>query len=142
MSPGFSAMNDGTNQGQWGGRQGGTPSSAEVERAYAEAMRQLEAMEEGEAAGMEGTRAEVQSLIEEMNRLDPKRFAGNPRLFEMLRQSILPRMEQLELRLRQQLGEGGGAVRGLTGSKVPPGYEKAAAEYYRRLSAQPAAGKK
>lgn len=136
MSPGFSAMNDGTNQGQWAGRQGGAPSGAEVERAYAEAMRQLEALEDGEAAGMEGTRAEVQALIEEMNRLDPKRFSGNPRLFEQLRQSILPRMEQLELRLRQQLGEGGSAVRGLAPSKVPPGYEKAAAEYYRKLSGQ------
>lgn len=142
MTPGYSAMNDGTNQGQWGGRQGAAPSSAEVERAYAEAMRQLEAIQSGEAAEMEGTRAEVQALIEEMNRLDPKRFAGNPQLFDMLRQSILPRMEQLELRLRQQLGEGGGAVRGLTPAKVPPGYEKAAAEYYRRLSAQPQPGKK
>jgi len=129
-------MNDGSRTGPWGGgRQGRAPTPEEVERAYNEAMRQMESVRSGEAGQMEGTRAEVDALIEEMKQLDPRRFAGNPALLEALRRSILPRMEQLELRLRQQLGEGGGAVRGLNPSKVPPGYEKAAAEYYRRLGA-------
>ncbi len=136
MDPGYSAMNDGTRQGPWGGgRSGSAPTVAGIERAYAEAMRQLEDVRSGEAGEMEGTRAEVDALIEQMKRLDPKRFPGNPQLLEALRLSVLPKMEQLELRLRQQLGEGGGAVRGLTPSRVPPGYEKAAAEYYRRLGA-------
>ena len=136
MNPSYSAMNDGSRQGpSGGGRPGSAATPAEIERAYSEAMRQLENVRSGEAGEMDGTRAEVDALIEQMKRLDPKRFPGNPQLLEALRLSVLPRMEQLELRLRQQLGEGGGAVRGLTPSRVPPGYEKAAAEYYRRLGA-------
>jgi hypothetical protein len=96
-------------------------------------MRELENVRSGAAGQTAETRAEVDALIEQMKRLDPRRFPGNPQLLEQLRLALLPRIEQLELRLRQQLGETGQSVRGVTPAHVPPGYEKAAAEYYRRL---------
>jgi len=130
MSPGYSAMNDGTRQGPWGG---GRPGG--VERGYAEALRQLESVRSGAASQSEEARAEVEAVIEQMNRLDPRKFPGNPQLLEALRLALLPKLEQLELRLRQQLGESGQSVRGVNPARVPPGYEKAAAEYYRRLGA-------
>jgi hypothetical protein len=130
MNPSYSAINDGTRQGPiGGGRAGG------VERAYGEAMREIENVRSGAAGQAEETRAEVDALIEQMKRLDPRRFPGNPRLLDELRLALLPRIEQLELRLRQQLGEAGQSVRGVTPARIPPGYEKAAAEYYRRLGA-------
>lgn len=131
MDPGYSAMNDGTRQGPLGGgRSGG------VERAYAEAMREMESVRSGPAGQLDETRAEVDAVIEQMNRLDPRRFSGNPQLLDALRLALLPRIEQLELRLRLQLGEGRQSARGITPAKIPPGYEKAAAEYYRRLSSE------
>lgn len=130
MNPGYSAMNEGTRQGPWGGgRSGG------AERGYADALRQLESVRAGAAAQSDETRAELEAIIEQMNRLDPRRFPGNPQLLEALRLALLPKLEQLELRLRQQLGEGGQSVRGVSPAQVPPGYEKAAAEYFRRLGA-------
>jgi hypothetical protein len=48
---------------------------------------------------------------------------------------LLVQLEQVELELRRSL-EGGGAaeVRSGASDRVPPGYQEAVAEYFRRLS--------
>jgi hypothetical protein len=80
-------------------------------------------------------RQELQSLIEQMRNLDPKRFPGNPALVEQMHQQLVSGLDALELQLRHQLDQTrGGTIRNTDPSKVPPGYQDSVAEYYRKLS--------
>ena len=77
---------------------------------------------------------EIQDLVKEMQRLDPSRFPGNPEMVEQLHTQVLNDVDKLELQLRRntddpQLGQ----VRTSKSPTVPPGYQDAVAEYYRRL---------
>lgn len=126
----YSALNDGSLQGPTGGR---PVDRGSLERAYQETVRQLEQIRSSGAASDE-TRAEIEALLARMRSLDPKRFPGNPELLEALRRGIVPELEQLELRLRRQAGQGSQEIRNEGPMRVPPGYEKAVADYYRRLS--------
>jgi hypothetical protein len=81
-------------------------------------------------------RRELQSLIDEMRNLDPKRFPGNPGLVEQMHQQLTSGVDALELQLRRQLDDKQGAtIRNADPSKVPAGYQESVAEYYRKLSA-------
>ncbi len=78
---------------------------------------------------------ELQTLIEQMRNLDPRRFAGNPGLVEQMHQQLLSNVDALELQLRRALDENhGGTIRNADPSKIPPGYRDSVAEYYRKLS--------
>jgi hypothetical protein len=80
-------------------------------------------------------RHQLQTLIDEMRNLDPKRFPGNPALVEQMHQQILSGVDALELQLRRQLEETrGGTIRNTDPTKVPAGYKDSVAEYYRKLS--------
>jgi hypothetical protein len=80
-------------------------------------------------------RHQLQTLIDEMRNLDPKRFPGNPALVEQMHQQLLSGVDALELQLRRQLDESrGGTIRNTDPTKVPAGYKDSVAEYYRRLS--------
>jgi hypothetical protein len=80
-------------------------------------------------------RRELQSLIDQMRNLDPKRFPGNPALVEQMHQQLVSNVDALELQLRRQLGEKqGGTIRNTDPAKVPAGYQDSVAEYYRKLS--------
>jgi hypothetical protein len=80
-------------------------------------------------------RTQLQSLMEEMRNLDPRRFSANPALVDQMRQQLLSRVDALELQLRRRLEEGhGGTIRNTDPSRVPPGYQDSVAEYYRKLS--------
>lgn len=133
----YGALNDGSLQGPQGGGpldgRGSRLDQGAVERAYNDALRQLEQLRTSGAAGDE-TQKDLDSLLERMRRLDPKRFPGNPQLLEALRRGILPELEHIELRLRRQLNAAGQDARSAGPQRVPPGYEKAVAEYFRRLS--------
>ncbi len=119
------------------GEGGTTPRGAEpaeIERLYRESIRDLSRLQSALEGEPEMTR-DVQELIREMQRLDPKRFPGNPELVERLRTQVLAEMEQIELQLRRKLDEQqGGQVRGGASAPVPPGYANSVAEYFRRLS--------
>lgn len=81
-------------------------------------------------------RQQLQALIEEMRRLDPSRFPGNPALVEQMRQQLLSGVDALELQLRRQLEENrSGTIRNADPARVPAGYQDSVAEYYRKLSA-------
>lgn len=127
----YSALNDGTLQGPEGGR--GAIDRRGLEQAYSETVRQLEQLRASGGASDE-TRSELDALLARMRSLDPKRFPGNPELVEALRRGILPELERLELQLRRQAGQGSQEIRNAGPAPVPPGYEKAVADYYRRLS--------
>jgi hypothetical protein len=77
----------------------------------------------------------LQSLIDQMRTLDPKRFPGNPALVEQMHQQLVSTVDALELQLRRQLDEKqGGTIRNTDPTKVPAGYQDSVAEYYRKLS--------
>jgi hypothetical protein len=80
-------------------------------------------------------RQQLQSLIEQMRKLDPSRFPGNPALVEQMHQQLVSSVDALELQLRRQLDESrGGTIRNTDPSKIPAGYQDSVAEYYRKLS--------
>jgi hypothetical protein len=76
---------------------------------------------------------EIQDLVREMQRLDPKRFPGNPAMVEQLHTEVLSGVDKLELQLRHDSDDEAGQVRTTKEPPVPPGYEEAVAEYFRRL---------
>ncbi len=80
-------------------------------------------------------RQQLQSLIDQMRSLDPRRFPGNPALVEKMHQQLISNVDALELQLRRQLEESrGGTIRNTDPTKVPAGYQESVAEYYRKLS--------
>jgi hypothetical protein len=80
-------------------------------------------------------RQQLQALIDQMRKLDPSRFPGNPGLVEQMHQQLLSNVDALELQLRRQLDEKeGGTIRNPDPAKVPAGYQDSVAEYYRKLS--------
>ena len=69
-----------------------------------------------------------------MQRLDPKRFPGNPAMVEQLHTEVLSGVDKLELQLRHDSDDQtSGQVRTAKEPPVPAGYEEAVAEYFRRL---------
>jgi hypothetical protein len=80
-------------------------------------------------------RQQLQSLIDQMRSLDPRRFPGNPALVEKMHQQLISNVDALELQLRRELEESrGGTIRNTDPTKVPAGYQDSVAEYYRKLS--------
>ena len=105
--------------------------------AYRDSMAELNQLRQSLKDDPESQR-QVQELIREMQRLDPSRFPGNPAMVEELYNRVLGDVDKLELRLHRdsdakQLGQ----VRNAESQPVPPGYEDAVAEYFRRLSKTP-----
>ena len=93
-------------------------------------MNQLRQLAKGDPAAEK----EIQDLAKEMQNLDPARFPGNPAMVEELHTKVLNDVDKLELQLRRDPNEPQvGQVRTATPPNVPPGYQDAVAEYYRRL---------
>ena len=125
------------NRGDWRAApippQTGAVSDAEIARIYQDSMRDLSSLRDSLSGTTAGTR-DIQDLLEELKRLDPSRYPGNPELVERIRSQILPALEQMELQMRRQLDdEQGGQVRNSGSEPVPPGYSGAVADYFRRL---------
>jgi hypothetical protein len=93
-------------------------------------LSQLRQMAKGDPAAEK----QIQDLVQEMQKLDPSRFKGNPAMVEELHTRMLNDVDKLELQLRSDPNEPqAGQVRTATPPSVPAGYEDAVAEYYRRL---------
>jgi hypothetical protein len=114
---------------------GGNYDPQAADRAFREGVRDLMRLRESLSGEAPELTKDVQDLIREMSRLDPKRFPGNPEMVERLRAQILGGIEHLELQLRRKLDDGG-SVRAGAGEPVPQGYSKSVAEYFRKLSKQ------
>jgi hypothetical protein len=92
---------------------------------------QLRQLAHGDPAAMK----EIQDLVREMQKLDPSRFPGNPAMVEQLHTQVLQSVDKLELQLRRDANNPpSDQVRTGKTPVVPPGYQDAVAEYYRRLS--------
>ena len=101
------------------------------EQAYRNGMTELNQLRQLAGSDPETLKA-VQDLIRTMQRLDPSRFPGNPALVEQLHTEVLSGVDKLELQLRRD-GAQDGQVRTDKPLTVPPGYQDAVADYYRRL---------
>jgi hypothetical protein len=124
-SGGYGGINRG---GNWGG---GDP--ALVERAYRESMRDLGRLRENLGDNPDISR-DVQDLMRDMQRIDPRRFGQEPLLMERINAQIAS-LEQIELQLRRKVEEqNGGNVRSGASEQAPPGYANSIAEYFRKLS--------
>jgi hypothetical protein len=124
----YGALNDGSLQPDWNR----TGSATAGRDAWMDALRQLRRLREQGAVSDE-TQEELDQLLRRMQRLDPARFGG-PLLAERIDRELLPQLEQLELKLRRELGEKTAPPRAAAPAKAPPGYAEAVAEYFRRLS--------
>lgn len=123
----YGALNDGSLQPDWN-RSGG----AGARGAWMDALRELRRLRE-EGAVSDETQAELEQLLRRMQRLDPARFGG-PLLASRIENELLPQLEQMELKLRRELGEKTAPPRTAVPAQPPPGYAEAVAEYFRRLS--------
>ncbi len=128
-----SAMNRGEVPPPAGGAEPGSASATDIERLYRDTMRDLSEARESLAEDRDAAR-DLLGLMREMERLDPARFPGNPRLLERMNAQLLPALDRLELLLKRKLNELQGHARTGAPEPVPPGYAEAVAEYFRRLS--------
>jgi hypothetical protein len=107
------------------------------EPAYRDSMAELNQLRQSLKDDPESQR-QVQELIREMQRLDPSRFPGNPAMVEELYNRVLGDVDKLELQLQSASdSKQSGQVRNAESQPVPPGYEDAVADYFRRLSKTP-----
>ena len=107
------------------------------ESAYRDSMVALDRLRDSLKNDPESLR-QVEELIREMQRLDPSRFPGNPAMVEELHNQVLSDVDKLELQLRRSSdGKQSGEAHSAESQAVPPGYEDAVAEYFRRLSKTP-----
>jgi hypothetical protein len=129
----YSAMN--TGERQFADPITGNYDPEAAARAYRDALRELSQMRQSMTGENAESTKELQALIQEMQRLDPRRFPGNPELIDRMLTTVVPSIEQLELQLRRQSEDKQlGDVRSGASDKVPQGYSDAVAEYFRKLS--------
>lgn len=126
------------NRGDWLPAPGTVPLQGTdreaLERMYRDGVRDLSRLENA-LEGDQELQRDVQDLVREMQRLDPRSFPGNPEMIERLYGQVLTGIEQVELQLRRRLDDQqAGNVRSTAGQPVPPGYADAVADYFRRLS--------
>jgi hypothetical protein len=104
---------------------------------YEAGMKDLEQLRRSVGDDPEARR-QVDELVRSMQRLDPKRFPGNPAMVDELYARVVSGVDKLELQLRHVPDEGEPAeVRSDNPSPMPSGYQGAVAEYFRRLSKNP-----
>ncbi len=128
--------NTGNNTYAPGGRQAqpDTPSAnpADSERAFQQQLRDLNQLRQAFKDNPQAAR-EAESLARQMQRLDPRRFPGNPEIVEQMRRDLLSSIDRLELRL-QRSGSASFQSRAGKPQAIPEGYKDSVAEYYRQLS--------
>jgi hypothetical protein len=110
---------------------------ADIERAYQEALRDLNEMRHS-VRGEPGQLGDIQELLREVSRLDPRRFPGNPAMLNELHAQVLSSVDKLELQIRREMdNHQPGQIRTADVLHVPDGYQDSVAEYFRRLSKRP-----
>jgi hypothetical protein len=112
-------------------------STPESRRVYQEGMKELTRLQKSVTDDPQARR-QVDDLVRSMQRLDPRRFPGNPAMLDELYARVLSGVDRLELQLRHEPAESQpGQVRSDNPAPMPAGYQTAVAEYFRRLSKNP-----
>lgn len=118
-------------------RKPGPITQADIERAYQEALRDLNELRQSVRAEP-GQLGDIQDLLREISRLDPRRFPGNPAMLDELHAQVLSGVDKLELQIRREMdNHQPGQIRAPDALHVPDGYQDSVAEYFRRLSKKP-----
>jgi hypothetical protein len=112
-----------------------TPTPAQSEAAYSDLMRDLGRLRNGLGDDKDLSK-EYQQLVQQAQQLDPKRWATNGQLNEVINSQLANAIDEVELLLRRKLDANDGSVRSATPAKAPPGYAEAYREYTKRLSKQ------
>lgn len=111
-----------------------TPASR---RVYQEGLKELTRLQ-GSVKDDPAAKRQVDDLVRSMQRLDPRRFPGNPAMLDELYARVLSGVDRLELQLRHEPADSQpGQVRSDNPAPMPAGYQTAVAEYFRRLSKNP-----
>ncbi len=113
----------------------GIQTQAQADQAYAELMRDMGRLR-NDVSGDRDLNREYQELARQAQQLDPKRWATNGQLDQVINGQVMPALDQMELLLRRKLDANDGSVRSTSPRNTPPGYASAVAEYYKRLSKQ------
>jgi hypothetical protein len=109
-------------------------TQADIERAYQEALRDLNSLRQT-VRSEPGPLGDIKDLQRELDHLDPRRFPGNPAMLQELHAQVLASMDKLELQLRRAVDDKKlGQVRTGDAQRVPDGYQDSVADYFRRLS--------
>lgn len=109
-------------------------TQADIERAYQEALHDLNALQQT-VRGEPGPLGDIKDLQRELDHLDPRRFPGNPAMLQELHAQVLASMDKLELQIRRAMDDKqAGQVRTGDAQRVPDGYQDSVADYFRRLS--------
>ena len=109
-------------------------TQAEIERAYQEALHDLNALRQT-VRGETGPLGDIKDLQRELDHLDPRRFPGNPAMLQELHAQVLASMDKLELQIRRAMDDKkSGQLRTGDAQRVPDGYQDSVADYFRRLS--------
>jgi len=112
-------------------------STPESRRVYQEGMKELTRLQKSVTDDPQARR-QVDDLVRSMQRLDPRRFPGNPAMLDELYARVLSGVDRLELQLRHEPAESQpGQVRSDNPAPMPAGYQAAVADYFRRLSKNP-----
>lgn len=110
-----------------------TINTTDPERTFQQTLSTLNQLDQNVQSDPEVDR-EVKNLEAQMQRLDPRRFPGNPALLEQLHTQVLSEVDNLELQLRRKSDDQQSQIRASAPENVPPGYQDAVADYFRRLS--------
>ena len=109
------------------------PNPADRQRVIDQGLGELSQLRQ-EAKGNAQAQKDIDALQDEMKKLDPSRFQGNPEVVAALHQKVLSDVDKLELELRRDPNQPqSGEARTSAPAAVPQGYEESVAEYYRRL---------
>jgi hypothetical protein len=130
--------NGGANYGLYGGYWYGNPNGpvrADVDRNYRETLNQLDRLQ-GQLQNDPDTLRDLQSLIREMQRMNPFTGSNDAELSGRIQAAMVADIEHVELELRRKVDEAtsGGSTRSAGAEPIPQGYADAVAEYFRRLS--------
>ena len=120
----------------------GTPTSddlsanyGDTERKYQQELRELNQLRQMVKGDPQASK-EAEELARQMQRLDPRRFPGNPEIVEQMHRDVLSSIDRLELAVERNASAASEARTGKPHA-VPEGYQDSVAEYYRQLSKNP-----
>jgi hypothetical protein len=106
----------------------------ETRQVYQQGMNELSKLQQAVKEDPEARR-QVDDLVKQMQRLDPRRFPGNPAMVDELYARVLSGVDKLELQLRHQpVDDTPAQVRSGNPAPMPRDYQTAVADYFRRLS--------
>jgi hypothetical protein len=130
--------NNATNYGLGGGLWYGNPNGgvrADVEHDYRDTLEQLGRLQ-SQLQNDPNTERDLQSLIREMQRLNPFTYSNDSELSSRIQAAMVADIERVEVELRRKVDDMtvGGSTRSAGAEPIPPGYADAVAEYWRKLS--------